>query len=600
MKLYLHQPKGKHRTVTLLPAQTLLQALQQDGQALPAPCGGTGRCGKCSLLVTAGVWPPTTADHQHFTPKQMQEGWRLACQMTGGQISKMGTVSTPENHRPSQTPETHELHETHGLCETPGASGRVEATEVVVQLPHLADPPAEPPSEAAKEEDPPMNIGSHPLFRSSALPQQETGIAIDLGTTTLGFRLIDRKTGVVLRETACMNRQQQYGADVVARIQQATQGHLKAMATLIREDLLLGMAALTRDFNGNSPEKQLTGIVIAGNTTMLHLLQELSPAGMGQHPFTPVTLEMTTLPFHRLFSEEVTREPHQHHLQWLLSHLSACPVTLLPGLDAFVGADITAGIYHTRLHESEAVSLLVDIGTNGEMVVGNRHGLTATATAAGPAFEGGSLSCGMAGVPGAIHALTWEGDTFHLKTIDDRPPTGICGSGVVDLMAEGLRHGWMDATGRLLPPWQEKKVVLATPSGAPPIQVTQKDIREVQLATAAIRAGIQCLLETAAIPVEAVQRVYLAGGFGSHMNLASALTMGLLPAPLADQVVMAGNTCLSGAADLLTDADAPDKLQQIVKLTTTLNLSTSDCFQKAFLKAMTFPQHQPVSDRPLR
>ncbi|SMP53344.1 ASKHA domain-containing protein [Anoxynatronum buryatiense] len=548
--ILLRQPGGKQHDIQLMPDQTLLQALQQAGQTLSAPCGGTGRCGKCAILATAGAWPPTTADEQHFTRQQLQEGWRLACQMTGKTIS------------------------------TGGAADSHEVTLQVPRLPEpwesansMASPEFPEPGERKTSNDTPEWMKQPSMASSpsqSASPRRDTGIAIDLGTTTLGFRLVDRQNGAILREDSRINRQQQYGADVVTRIQQASQGHLKAMAALIQEDLVEGMANLTWGLS----EISITAIAIAGNTTMLHLLQELSPAGMGQHPFTPVTLDMATIPFQQLFCSEKIR----------------CPVTLLPGLDAFVGADITAGIYHTRLHESEAVSLLVDIGTNGEMVVGNRHGFTATATAAGPAFEGGSLSCGMAGVSGAIHALTWEADTFHLKTIDDQPPTGICGSGVVDLVAEGLRHGWIDATGRLASRFQGNAVTLAALPDVPPIQVTQKDIREVQLATAAIRAGIHCLLETAAIPMEAVQRVYLAGGFGSRLNLSSALAMGLLPSPLAGKVIIAGNTSLAGAADLLTDPKAPEKLQHIRQLATTLNLSTSPCFQQAFMKAMTFPR----------
>ncbi|MEN1761355.1 ASKHA domain-containing protein [Anoxynatronum sibiricum] len=548
----LRQPDGKQQCIQLMPDQTLLRALQQAGQTLSAPCGGTGRCGKCAILATAGAWPPTTADEYHLTRQQLQEGWRLACHITDKTIAAGGAD-------PQQV-----ILQVPRLTESGESTGLMVASEF--------PEPGEP--EWMKK----PSMAFSPL--KSASSHLETGIAIDLGTTTLGFRLVDRQNGAIMREDSRMNRQQQYGADVVTRIQQASQGHLKAMAALIQEDLMQGMASLTRGLS----EIFITAITIAGNTTMLHLLQEISPAGMGQHPFTPVTLDMVTIPFQRLFSSS---DPSKAHSLPLSPH---CPVTLLPGLDAFLGADITAGIYHTRLHESEEISLLVDIGTNGEMVVGNRHGFTATATAAGPAFEGGSLSCGMAGVSGAIHALTWETDTFHLKTIDDQPPMGICGSGVVDLVAEGLRHGWIDVTGRLVSRFQGNAVTLKAPSGTPPIQVTQKDIREVQLATAAIRAGIHCLLETAAIPMEAVQRVYLAGGFGSRLNLSSALTMGLLPSPLAGKVIVAGNTALAGAADLLTDPEAPEKLQHIRQLATTLNLSNSPCFQQAFMKAMTFPQ----------
>jgi len=377
----------------------------------------------------------------------------------------------------------------------------------------------------------------------------KTGIAIDIGTTTIAFELIDYTTGISVTHSTA-NSQRALGADVVTRIKKANEGALLELHSCILEDIRLGLEFFA--------DHKIDAICIAGNTTMLHLLQNLSCETLGVFPFTPVDIKIKKYLFENI------------------------PTTLLPGISTFVGADVAAGMLCCYTPEP---SLLIDLGTNGEMALFSQEKILVTSTAAGPAFEAGNISCGVASIPGAIAQIRYlpETNVFIYETIDNAPPIGICGTGVVGIAAELVKHGLVDETGRLEDPYFDSGVEIA-----PGITFTQKDMREIQLAKSALRSGVEILLEMAGYGYNDIAKVYLAGGFGYRMDLESAVILGLIPKELEGNVITAGNTSLGGTTHVLTSRQAEEEILALVARAEEINLSAHPRFNDLFMEHMMF------------
>ena len=313
---------------------------------------------------------------------------------------------------------------------------------------------------------------------------------------------------------------------------------------------------------------------VAGNTTMLHLLMGWDCGGLGSWPFRPVSLGGDWYSWKDVFGE--------------YDGFSNQPVALLPCISTYVGADITAGIWACGLMKSEETTLLIDLGTNGEMVLRSEAGLLTTATAAGPALEGGSLQWGTASVPGAICGVTMNGVRPKVRTIDGAPPVGICGTGVIEALAGLIETGLVDTTGKLKEPYFRRGFPLATTLDCEQIVMTQKDIREIQLAKSAIRAGIETLLCEGRMTCEDIDRVYIAGGFGYYLQPAKAAAIGLLPPQLVHKTAAAGNTSLAGAAAVLADESVLDDMKKICRHAGEVILANNDFFQSAYIEHMNF------------
>ncbi len=382
-------------------------------------------------------------------------------------------------------------------------------------------------------------------------------LAIDIGTTTLAVAAVEVTEGNVIGVRTGINHQRSYGADVVSRIVASNLGSGPAMRDAVIGDINGLIEELTTEFN-LAPE-DLRDIVIAGNTTMQHIFAGYSCEGLGVAPFTPVSVRLT-----RTDSG-----------------------VLMPGVSAFVGADIVAGIYSCGF--GEELSLLVDLGTNGELALGTSGSILVASTAAGPAFEGGNISCGTAGIPGAICDVELndeEGkEPIVLKTIGgEDKPTGICGTGVIALTSELLRNGLIDETG-LLDERLSGRIKLTEDNK---ITFTQKDIRELQLAVAAIRGGIDTLLEAYGVNLEDIKHVFIAGGFGTELNLKKAALIGLIPAELIDRCECVGNSSLKGAIKYASDPNGAEALERIVNVCDEIVLADSEVFTKHFMEHMNF------------
>jgi len=551
------QPSG--RTIEVKNGVTLLEAAIAAGVIVDAPCGGAGVCGKCKVLLAPESRPAVKTDHELLPSAEIAQGYVLACHtLVLGNVK----VSIPEKNDGRMKI----LHA--------GKSIDLPLQPVITKTYHAAIDRTVVKNHAGKV------IASE----SGDTTAYNAALAVDIGTTTLVVSLIDLQTGKELASKSALNPQALRAGDVLSRIKigSSPDGLAQLYGELAAEiDRLTGELSLATGIN----RRFIYEIVYAGNTCMLHLAANVNPHSLGHLPFA------STL-----------NTPEQRPAQQLGLNISPEGTILLPPVvSGFVGADITAGMLATGLKELPGATLFIDIGTNGEMVLNRDGKMLATSTAAGPAFEGMNISCGMRALPGAVEFFKIGTDGhIVIRTIADEPAVGLCGSGLIDVVAELIGTGAIDGNGKLL----RQAAATASPAaehltevdGKPAFKVSdsvyllQKDVRQVQLAKAAVRVGIDLLLREAGLRAEQLDRVLVAGSFGFHLRTESLIRLGLLPKEFADKVEFVGNTALSGARLLLTHAPSRDVLAQTAAATTTVNLAETADFQKVFVNAMAFPQ----------
>lgn len=397
------------------------------------------------------------------------------------------------------------------------------------------------------------------------------GLAVDIGTTTVVAYFYRLATGEQLAVKSGMNTQRVFGADVISRIAKAMeQASADELHMLIAGQLSGYITAFCSEFGCH--RDSITTVAICGNTAMLHFACGLPTLGLAYAPYAPTSL----------FGYVVNAK------QLGLSLHEATPVYLAPCVSAFVGGDITAGMAAYELQYAASPVLYIDIGTNGEIALGDCHGFLCCAAAAGPAFEGAHITYGVGGIKGAISAVTVQADgTLAIRTIGDEQPVGICGSGLLDAIAALRQIGAIDETGLLDEKYDEAYIL--DPHSK--IAITQRDIREVQLAKSAIAAGIVTLLHEAELTGKQVARVILAGGFGAKLNPASACAIGLLPQELFSQellpkIEVVGNAAGAGAIRCILQQKEKWEMQALCNLCTYIELSESAYFSDAFIENM--------------
>lgn len=376
-------------------------------------------------------------------------------------------------------------------------------------------------------------------------------LAIDIGTTTVVCYLLDGHTGKLLAQESGMNPQSQFGADVISRIQHSLDGNGEALSHCIRNAL----TGLTEKVckNADLTPEDIGVCAIVGNTAMHHLLLNIDPKPLVTPPYMPAVFEA----------------------------MEKRKARILPNIAGFVGGDTVGCMVSTRFDQQEELILLIDIGTNGEMVLGNKHRRIACSTAAGPAFEGAKISCGMRGAEGAVDHVWLENGEIKYHVIGEAKPKGLCGSGLLDLVAVLLDTEILDESGYL----EGKEYTLCEN-----VTLTQKDIREVQLAKAAIRAGIQLLAENLGVCVEDIQKVCLAGAFGNYMDPASACRIGMIPPVLLDRIKPIGNAAGEGAKLCALSREEFAYSQTLAKETEFLELASLPNFQDCYVDALEFEE----------
>lgn len=531
-------PAGK--TVYVEQNTTLLQAAVQAGLLLDTPCGGGGTCAKCRVRIRSGHTSSAGSSHR-LTAEELAQGWRLAC---GAAVTEPLEIDVP------QTSLVHRL------------------SAILVD----GDP-------ISLRHDP------HTLGH--------LGVAFDLGTTSVAGTLFDLHTGLERATHAVMNRQIPVGDDVISRIASvrnnpANLAKLQKLAVATLNSILRALC----DECDESPGA-IFKITVAGNTTMQQLLLGLDPSPLGEFPFRAAFKDAQTVTASRL---------------GLLANPNAT-LTVFPQIGGFVGGDTVAGLLATHFDTRARPTLLVDIGTNGEIALLKDGNILAASTAAGPAFEGARISQGMRATTGAIDQVWLKNGELHCHVIGEAAACGLCGSALVDAVAELLRLGLIDPSGmlalpqtrppaltdaladRLLASGSGHVYVLAyDASGTPAVTLTQQDIRELQLASGAIRSGIEALLHRANLPLHNLDSILLAGGFGNYIRRENALRIGLLPPLHYLSIHFVGNASLTGAKRALLAQSELARVQTLLSRTSHVELAAEPGFADLFMEHMLFPE----------
>ena len=488
-----------------------------------ADCGGAGICGKCKFICKSVEFPVSEADEKLLSKEELKQGIRLACK---SEIDDdvASTISLNEFVPLWITEES--IDSKSGL-----------ESESMVEMPYSDD-------------------------KSDVV----YGIAIDMGTTTIAVCIVSINMKAVIDECVVVNRGRSFGADVISRIDAANMGGAAWLKETLLADINTAMDKLL--LKNKIAISKIRSIVIAGNTTMEHLLLGLDTNGLGKYPFVPDSVEMYKGNGRDVFVRD---------------DLANIDVFVLPGISAFIGADIVAGIDYLGIINSKKPVLFVDLGTNGEMILGCGDKILATSTAAGPAFEGVNISCGVASIPGAIDIVKINKNTLRAdySTIKNQTPIGICGSGVIAVVSELLCYGILDENGTLSDVYFEKGYPIVGN-----ICITQGDIREFQKAKSAIRSGIEVLIKEYGIESCDIDKVYIAGGFGAGLNIVNAKKVGLLP-ELSCDVEIVGNTSLKGAISFLLHQNN-EKYENIKSGINEIVLANNELFERIFIDNMLF------------
>ena len=398
--------------------------------------------------------------------------------------------------------------------------------------------------------------------------------AFDIGTTTIAGYLLDGADGRTLAVESRMNPQAQYGADVIMRANYALEHGTEALSMCVRKAVNEMLGSLAED--AGIRREDVFQVCVVGNTCMHHLFLGISPASLVHAPYTPAVSERLVL----------------NAGDYGLAVQERAELIMLSDIAGYVGADTCGCLLAIRQDQQEEISLMIDIGTNGEMVLGNRERMVTCSTAAGPAFEGAKIECGMRGAAGAVDHVKYEDGKWNYTTVGNKPAVGLCGSGLIDLVAGLLDAGMLDENGVLRSGQEKQGVFILIPpeqsGNERGIYLTQKDIGEVQLAKAAIAAGIRMLMEKLGITEDEISSVYIAGAFGNYMDPVSAGKISLLPATLVKKVKPVGNAAGEGAKIALVNEKEMLEMDELVRKTEFIELAASADFQDYFIDELEF------------
>ena len=611
------------RVLTVAAGTSILTAAHDGGVDVTATCGGRGRCTSCRVKFIEGtIPPPTIMDEIQLGDDLVREGYRLSCQCTvtepitvqvappldeqafqilgagpgvgglgvridAGIAKELVKVSLPRE-------EHHQTSDLEQLAAAIGVAPESVGPSVLAGLPQaLRDDPAGVTVTT-------FLSGSGPAGAARTVVAVERGdttamkfgLAIDVGTTSVVTTLIELESGEQLASVSSLNPQAVFGGDLMSRIAfaQFNPTNLRKLQTRIVGLLNQHVAEVCRT-SGVLP-KWIYKAVVVGNTCMHHLLLGIDPSHVGLAPYAPVMRHAAVLPAREL----------------PLKIAPEARVCLLPLVAGFVGADAVAVALATRLADSPALRVAVDIGTNGEVLLGSRERLLACSAPAGPALEGAQIRHGMRGAQGAIDKVTIDHDV-HIHTIGETPALGICGSGLIDLLAGLLDAGVIDWTGLIqveardsLPPalrgrvamrGEERVFVVLRPGEAgarAEIVLTQDDVRQVQLAKGAIASGIAMLLHVSGVALDRIEELMLAGGFGNYLSIPSAIRIGLIPALPVSRVRYVGNAASLGAQLCLLSEAERARAETIAGRIEHVSLAAHPDFEQIFVDAMNFPR----------
>ena len=610
------------RTLALPPNTSILKSAHAASIEITATCGGRGRCTSCRVKFVAGtIPPPTIMDEIQLGNDLVREGYRLSCQCVpseavtvqvapaleerafqilgaGPGVVGMGRVTLDSGIRKQVVKVSLPREEHHQISDLEQLAAALGVTPTDVGLAVLRGLPAalrdDPAGVTVTTFAPPGGRGSE---RVVAVERGDTagmkfGLAVDIGTTSVVSTLIELDSGEQLASVSSLNPQAVFGGDLMSRIAfaQFDPGNLRKLHTRIIGLLNRHIEEACRQ--SGVLAKWIYKVVVVGNTCMHHLLLGIDPSFVGLAPYAPVMRHALVLPARELF----------------LKVAPEARVCLLPLVAGFVGADAVAVALATRIYEGAAIRIAVDIGTNGEVILGSRDRLWACSAPAGPALEGAQIRHGMRGALGAIDRVTVD-DDIHVHTIGEADPLGICGSGLIDLLAGLLDTGVIDWTGLIrveareaLPPklrervvmrGEERQVIVLRPGEAGARQevvLTQDDVRQVQLAKGAIASGVAMLQHVASVSDETVAELMLAGGFGNYVSISSALRIGLIPPLPTEKIRYVGNAASLGAQLCLVSETERQRAESVAASIEHVSLAAHPDFERIFVDAMNFPR----------
>lgn len=613
MKSYkvIFQPGGLE--IEILEGSTIMEAINEAGFDADFPCGGRRKCGKCRVKILAGAGEPTAVEQEILKEKELEDGIRLACSTT---IHSNITVELPEQLQ-------------HNILITSGerifqVEPHLKKIYVDVERPSLDDQRSDwrrlrdslakhgynhtdlaVPVSLLRQLPETIRDAKHCLTavmygnKVVGIEEQDNtttmlGMAFDIGTTTIVGYLLDLYSGKELSVVSTLNPQTRFGADVISRITFAgrEKGGLDKLHAAVIEAInkLIGEAVEKAGIS----RRQIYGISIAANTCMHHLFLGISPRNIAVAPYVPAISEPLVV--------------NAGDLQIDINR--AGKIFVLPNIAGFVGADTTAVLLATEIDRSEDIKLIIDIGTNGEIILGSRERIVACSAAAGPAFEGAQISSGMRGAAGAIDHV-YFGDKLEYSVIGGGSPLGICGSGLLDTVAGLLELGIINKRGKILPPEQltntaaqgfkdriteyegESAFLIADSSETGhgrPIMITQSDIRGLQLAKGAMAAGVRVLMKICGIKVGDIKEVLLAGAFGNYLNPHSACMIGLIPQELKRKIKMVGNAAGTGAKLALLSLSEYRRAADIAEFVEFVELGSYPGFNSIFAECAYFKQ----------
>lgn len=603
-----------HDKVTRVPpGMTIFNAANWAGLAIDSTCGAKGTCGKCKVRVLSGHEPISAADRKVFTEDEIAAGWRLSCRAVAEHDIVCHVPRLMGNPKAALmgygrhvilAPNVHKVY-----VELTRPSLDDQRSDITRLLAALADEGFEPAYGIDVLRRLPQTLRAAAWAATAVIVGGELvaiepgdtraknyGLAFDIGTTTVVGTLIDLHRGVPLGVRSVLNGQASFGADVIARISHAMTGP-SALAELTTKIL----ASLNELTNGLLAEADVSAqhvyeTVLAGNATMLHLLLGIDPQAIGVEPFIPAVEDALDLT-----AADVGLQIHP-----------SGKVHCLPHLGAYVGADLVGGLLATGLAQGRGVRLLVDVGTNGEIILGSLERTLATAAPAGPAFEGAQIVCGMRASDGAIEGVVIDDHGITLQTIGDVPPIGICGSGLLDAVAQLRLYGLIDTSGRFVsvaeaqrrfhPAIAERLITHENGMRAfilvgedetgngQPVFLTQRDIRELQFAKGSIAGGIAVLMAELGVTTDDLVDIYLAGSFGSYINPQSARIIGLVPPVPVERISAVGNAAGEGAKMALLSFRERQSAWALVEMVEYLELSGRSEFNDSFISVLQFPE----------
>ncbi|QLH74588.1 MAG: DUF4445 domain-containing protein [Methanomassiliicoccales archaeon] len=622
----------KNVDITLDGPTTVLEAAFLAGVEINSACGGKGECGRCKVLVEGPVQGPMS---DSISKEDWERGWRLACT---AKVVGDSAIFVPEGSRvedlqifegfvagevrdisPMTTAEYIEipppsLDDNRGDVERLSASLGLKDGDLHISLDMLRDLPKIVRDSGWRVTAVVDRVNCRPALvdiNNWDTSGRNFGIALDIGTTTVVLALIDMRTGKILAQASDHNKQVMCGEDVLARIAYAEDGGLERLRQLILESIdylisqVVVLSEVCRPDNKKVCREEVTAMAIAGNTTMIHLLMGLHPKQIRYQPYVSVT---NLPPVYRARELDIKIHPE-------------APVYIVPGRASYVGGDIIADVLASGMHLSDEVSLLIDVGTNGEVVLGNRDWMVSCSCSAGPAFEGGEVASGMRAMTGAIEKVSIDKDLeVTYQTIRGDKPRGICGSGLIDVVHELFFRGVIDKKGKIqdirirrvrandngrefvvafAQETKETAISLAMKAksgvwGAKTVQgrdivITDDDIVNIIRTKAALYAACDVLVESMDMRFDDVRKVYIAGGFGNYIDVEKAVGIGLLPDIPRERFVFLGNAALAGARLTLLSAAKRKEAVDIYSRMTYLELTTNNTFFDKFTSSLFLP-----------